>query len=54
MDSHGKKYARETEFAVYKYDQRFFSGEGYKFQEWDKPVERRVKPGDEARVLEKA
>lgn len=54
MDTYGKTYKRETEFAVYKYDQRFFSGEGYQFQEWEKPVEQRVKPGEETRVLEKA
>ena len=53
MDTNGKKYKRDTEFAVYKYDQRFFSGEKYEFKEWDMPVPRKFKPDEECRVLER-
>jgi len=53
MDTYGKKYAKQTEFAVHKYNQTFFSGEKYEFKEWDKPVSRKAKPGEECRILER-
>ena len=54
IDTWGKKYERLNQFAVYKFDQKYFSGVGYEFEDWERPILARKKLGEEFRVGETA